>query len=203
MATASPQESQTPGIVTVVAGAVLAIASFLTWVTVKASVLTVSRTESAAGTSDTDGWITFVCGVVAIIVAGMFLAKMRKPLLQGVLAILAGAVGLIVGLIDYSDASNQDAPAGFKAAGGKIDVSVGIGLYLVIIAGIAVIVGGVLLLRSRKAQAGIAGAGTSFGGAATTVPPAMTPPATPPAETPPATGAPADAPPTTPPAGDA
>ena len=167
---AATDENRTPSLIIIVSGALLAIGSFLTWVTVSASVpaANFSQKISAGGTEVDDGWITLVCGVVAIVAGVMFMQKIGKPRLAAILGLIAGAIALIVGIIDFSDASGQvDVPAAVTAAGGKIDASVGIGLYLVLLAALGVIVGGVMLLRS--------GSGTA--GAVATPPPASTPPA--------------------------
>jgi hypothetical protein len=156
-------------LVTIVSGVVLAIASFLKWVSVTATVpaLNISKTFSASGMDASDGKYTLTAGIVAIVAGGLALAGTVKMRVLGILSIIFGAIAVIVGVIDYGDASSQaDLPAAVVAAGGKVEGSASFGLYLVIIAGIGVLVGGILLLRSRT----------------TTVSP-TTAPATPPAGT--------------------
>jgi hypothetical protein len=151
---ATTDENRTPALVTIVSGALLAIGSFLTWVTVKAEVpaANFSQNVSASGTKVDDGWITLVCGIVAIVAGVMFIQKMAKPRVAAILALIAAAIALVVGLIDFSDASSQvDVPAAVTAAGGSVDASVGIGLYVVLLGGLGALIGGIMLLRSRAA----------------------------------------------------
>ena len=152
-ATAQPT-NQTPAYLAIASGAVLAIASFLSWVTVKASVpsLGINESFSASGWDGSDGKITLICGLLIAAAGVMYLMKAATPLVHGILAGLAGVAALIVGLIDYSDATDAaDVPASVSAVGGKVEGSASFGLYLVILAAVVGIVAAVMLVRNRNA----------------------------------------------------
>lgn len=165
--------NQTPALLTMGSGAVLALASFLPWAKVSVHVFTVNQSASTTGTDGGDGWITLGCGVVAIVAGAMLYSNMARRTLQAVLALAAGIIATVVGLIDFSDARSaaSDIPASIKGFGGSVDASASFGLYLVIIAGIGAIVGGVMMLRGRNAGA------PGEPPAPTTPPPSPTPPA--------------------------
>lgn len=166
---ATADENRNPALITIISGLLLAVGSFLTWVTVEASVpaANFSQKISAGGTEVDDGWITLVCGVVAIVAGVMFMQKMAKPRVASILALIAAAIALVVGLIDFSDASSQvDVPAAVTAAGGSVEASVGIGLYIVLLGGLGALIGGIMLLRASRGAT-----------ATTTTPPASAPPA--------------------------
>lgn len=124
--------NRTPALIAIVSGVVLAISSFLEWAAVE---VTPGFEVTVSGTDGSDGWITLVCGAVAVVAGGMAYTAGPKGKLPGVLAIIAGVIGAAVGLINYSDAQ------GYQSYG----------LYLVILGGIGALVGGVMLLRSVNA----------------------------------------------------
>jgi hypothetical protein len=124
--------NRTPALVAMISGAVLAISSFLEWVSVE---VTPGFKVSASGMDGSDGWITLVSGVVGVVAGAMAYSAGPKGKLPGILAIVAGIIGLGVGLIDYADAD------GYQSYG----------LYLVILGGLGTLVGGIMLLRSRTA----------------------------------------------------
>lgn len=144
-----PAESRTPALIALISGAALILGSILAWVTVE--VLTFS--ETASGLDVDDGWITLVCGLVALVMGGMAFAGKTKPKMQGILTLIAGLIATGVGVIDYmdvQDAANQipALPEGF----GEASASTGIGLYLVLVAGVGTIVAGIMFLRARGAS---------------------------------------------------
>ena len=131
MAVSAPTTAnRTPALVAIVSGVVLAVSSFLEWAGVDVAP---GFSVSVKGTDGSDGWITLVCGIVAIAAGGMSWNAGAKGKLPGVLAIIAGVIGAAIGLINYSDAD------GYQS----------FGLYLVILGGVGVLVGGIMLLRSR------------------------------------------------------
>ena len=124
----------------VIAGAVVAIvAAFLPWITATAAFVgSVSRNGL-----DGDGQITIVLGVAAVVLAVVALRGHSAPLAALVIVAGLGALIAVIGVIDYVDAKNRigDLTAEERQL---IAISIGVGLYLTIAAGIAVVVGAVL-----------------------------------------------------------
>lgn len=116
-----------------IAAGVGMLATFLPWVHAPI----IGAVNGTAG----DGWITFVLFAVALViaVAGARQTALSKPLRFAALAPagLAGVLGLwkIVGFHAQMSSLADDNP--FAAAMAKT-VDVGIGLYLVVVAGVAV-----------------------------------------------------------------
>jgi uncharacterized membrane protein (TIGR02234 family) len=193
-------ESITPtpvaGMLGLVGGALLALGSFLTWAEVSGG----DTTVTAKGVDGSDGYITLVAGLVAV-VAGIMMARGSGRVLA-VLVILAGIVGGGIGLYDALTAKDSvlDAAAeelaptlGASAQqvrtvldqaidAGQLSVSISIGLFIVIGGGVVALVGGILGLRDAGQPAG-PGRTTAPGTPGTTIggpdaPTAPTPPPT-------------------------
>ncbi len=182
-------------------GALLGIGSFLSWAKVSGGGVSVSAT----GTDGSDGWITLVAGLVAIVVGVAALRAGRRAL--AALAIVAGLVGGGLGLYDaltakdsvLDAAAEQIAPTigGTKEDvrailddaidSGQLSITISFGLYIVIAGGALAIVGGAM----QMARGGAAAAPMPF--------PAPTPAAAP-APSAPASGPPMDVQPSPPPA---
>ena len=128
--TADRKSPSPAAIVGIVGGALLAIGSFLTWVTVTLDTAALATkladllgvdpsivqgqlggagfSESATGLSDSaDGVFTLIAGIVAIVVALVILLKvdLRKPM--AIVLILAGVVGGGVAVYDMTTVNNQ------------------------------------------------------------------------------------------------
>lgn len=166
-----PTESVTPaplaGILGVVGGALLALGSFLTWAEVTGG----GTSVTAKGVDGSDGYITLVAGLVAV-VAGIMMARGTRRVLA-VLVILAGIVGGGIGLYDaltakdsVLDAAAEELAPTFGASAqqvravldqaidaGQLSVSISIGLYVVIGGGVVALVGGILGLRDAGEHA--------------------------------------------------
>jgi hypothetical protein len=194
-------ESVTPtpvaGILGVVGGALLALGSFLTWAEVTGG----GTSVTAKGVDGSDGYITLVAGLVAV-VAGIMMARGTRRVLA-VVVILAGIVGGGIGLYDaltakdsVLDAAAEELAPTFGASAqevraaldqaidaGQLSVSISIGLYVVIGGGVVALVGGIVGLRD---------AGEHAAPARTTMPapPAITIDGPPPAPVPPPTSQP-------------
>lgn len=95
-----------------------------------------------------DGVITLA--IAAIVGLMAFLATRRPNKWLAPAAIVGGALILVVGIIDILDIRDSASPDGLF---GGIDVSVGWGLYLTVIAGVILIAGGVLLRRQTPQPA--------------------------------------------------
>ena len=149
------------GILGVIGGALLALGSFLAWAEVSGG----GTSVTAKGVDGSDGYITLVAGLVAV-VAGVVMAKSTRRLLA-VLVILAGIVGGGIGLYDaltakdsVLDAAAEELAPAFGVSAqqvrtvldqaidaGQLGVSISIGLYVVIGGGVVALVGGILGLR--------------------------------------------------------
>jgi len=171
-------ESVTPtpvaGILGVVGGALLALGSFLTWAEVTGG----GTSVTAKGVDGSDGYITLVAGLVAV-VAGIMMARGTRRVLA-VLVILAGIVGGGIGLYDaltakdsVLDAAAEELAPTFGASAqevraaldqaidaGQLSVSISIGLYVVIGGGVVALVGGIVGLRDAGEHAAPAQATT-------------------------------------------
>ena len=152
------------------------------------------------GVDGSDGYITLVAGLVAV-VAGVVMAKSTRRLLA-VLVILAGIVGGGIGLYDaltakdsVLDAAAEELAPAFGVSAqqvrtvldqaidaGQLGVSISIGLYVVIGGGVVALVGGILGLRGSGSlpfltrTAAPATPATTIGGPG--VPPDPMPPST-------------------------
>jgi hypothetical protein len=215
----------TGSILAIVGGIGLAIAAFLSWGTVSldaakfASALGIDPSQITPGSlpqmsqpvSGTDGWegkLAVVAGVVAIVIGVIAMREVRKGL--GVVLIVAGLVGGGVALYDVvtvndqKDAAIEDASADLQQFGiqpstlsDAIDVSLDAGIWVCVLAGLVVVVAGVMVRAGENESATAtpsAGFGTTFAS-----PRPMTPVSPPQAMAPPAPAAPLE--PMPPPAG--
>ena len=159
--------ARTAGIVAIVGGALLAVASFLPWAEVSGQ----GASVTANGIDGSDGYITLGAGIFAVLVGVVMLMRGARRILA-VLAILAGIVGGGLGLYDavtakdsVLDAAAEELAPSFGVSqdrvrsaldqavdAGQIGVSVSFGLYLVIVGGIVVVVGGILGLRDSAPE---------------------------------------------------
>ncbi|HEU5225818.1 MAG TPA: hypothetical protein VFV29_08460, partial [Actinomycetota bacterium] len=89
------------GVLGVVGGALLALGSFLDWAEVSGG----GTSVTANGVDGSDGYITLIAGIVAV-VAGIVMAKGARRVLA-VLVILAGIIGGGIGLYDALTAKNS------------------------------------------------------------------------------------------------
>jgi hypothetical protein len=197
--TDSATSTPVAGILGLVGGALMALGSFLAWAEVAGG----GTSVIAKGVDGSDGYITLVAGLVAV-VAGIVIATGIGRVLAAVLVILAGIVGGGIGLYDaltakdsVLDAAAEELAPSFGASAqevrtvldqaidaGQLSVSIGIGLYVVIGGGVVALAGGILGLRGSGEPA-VPGQGATPATPATTIagsdaPPAPMPPATPP-----------------------
>jgi hypothetical protein len=214
----------TGSILAIIGGVGLAIAAFLTWATVSLNVakfaaalgldvgaLGAAIPDASQTVSGTDGWegkVAIVAGIVAIVVAVIAMREARKGL--GVLLMVAGIVGGGVALYDIVTVNDQkesaidDMAPQLQAVGiqpsqlsDAIDISLGAGIWICMIAGVVVIAGGVMV-RSGEGAAQPTSGGMAMG--STMGSGGFGAPATPPmGGTPPIGGTPPAAPPTMPP----
>jgi hypothetical protein len=200
-------------VIAIVGGALLAVGSFLSWAEVSGGGVSVT----AKGIDGSDGYLTLAAGAVVILV-GLAGLRMGRRLL-GVIAILAGLLGGGFGLYDaltaedsVLDAAAEEIAPQFGVSAdevraildeaidaGQLDISISIGLIIVIAGGAIAVIGGVLMLGRGSAPAAPAAAAPSEPVPAAAMPPASTPASAPeplaPAATPPDPVPPASAPP--------
>jgi len=126
-----------------VGGVLAAVGAFIAWESVSIAGTGESMTGWDGGNG---GKIIAVLGLVAIAVAVAWARGTRIPS-PGRVMVVAGVLVLLVGVLNYSSV-NDDVNAGNAMVPGA--ASVGIGIYLDLLAGVAIIVGGVLGLRARQ-----------------------------------------------------
>jgi hypothetical protein len=208
----------TGSILAIAGGIGLAVAAFLSWGTVSldaakfATALGIDPSQITPGSlpqmsqsvSGTDGWegkLAVVAGVVAIVIGVIAMREVRKGL--GVVLIVAGLVGGGVALYDVvtvndqKEAAIEDASSDLQQFGiqastlsDAIDVSLDAGIWICVLAGLVVVVAGVMVRageNERSTGTSLAGFGTTFGS-----PTPMTPVSPPGAMAPPAPAAPLD-----------
>ena len=219
----------TGSILAILGGIGLAIGAFLSWGTVTldaakfATALGIDPnlltpgavptvTQSVSGTDGWEGKVAIVAGIVAIVAAVLSMREVRKGL--GVLLIVAGLIGGGVALYDVvtvndqKDAAIQDAAPDLQAVGiqtsqlsDAIDVSLDVGIWITMLAGVVVIVGGAMI-RAREGTGSVdePSIGSALGAAPPQAPivpsPTVAAPPTPPGPIePPAPAGGAEAPP--------
>jgi hypothetical protein len=187
-----------------IGGALLAVGSFLAWAEVSGG----GTSVTAKGVDGSDGYITLAAGAVALLVGIAMMTRQARRMLA-VLVVLAGIVGGGIGLYDaltakdsVLDAAAEELASSFGASAeqvrvaldqaidaGQLNVSISIGLYVVIAGGVVALIGGIFGLRGSAAEpAATAGRFASAPPAVATeggtAPPAPTPPtaAAPPAD---------------------
>lgn len=108
----------------VVAGAgLLVISAFLPWASIE-GLITVNGTDG-------DGGITIVFAIIAAIMG--IVAALKGKRWAGITAIVFGLLSFLVGLLNLLDVNGQ-----------VIEISPGIGLFLTMLAGIIILISGVL-----------------------------------------------------------
>lgn len=114
------------------------IAAFLPWATVDTAIGSVS----ASGT-DGDGVITLILAILAGIAVAASAKRLRFS--EGVAGVL-GIVVALIGIVDWSDV------AGVAGASGLASVSVGAGLVLTTLGGVALVICAVWMLTQRRSR---------------------------------------------------
>lgn len=120
------------------AGALVILAAFLPWATASAKIGGTSISSSASGIDGSDGWLTLVAALIAggVAIAAAVITTTGVPLrlISGIVATVAG-LG-ITGLAGYDLANVVKLTSTYSS---MVDVSAGIGLYLTLLAGIAML----------------------------------------------------------------
>ena len=131
-------------IAAIVAAALVLVGSLGTWATISVSITPGAPT--AAGVSkgglDGDGGITLVLAFVAAAMAVLWATRPARW--QDAVAALAAGLTVVIGIVDVLDVRD--------AGGGAVEASVGWGLWLVLLGGIALAITAVLrFVRNRTA----------------------------------------------------
>lgn len=125
--------------------ALLLIGSFLPWAKVSVALFDATVSQTIGGMDD-DGPITLVAAVALGVLGWFLLTKgWHKGRLIG--SVCVAALVTLVAVIDLVDVNRV---AGSEAGLG-IDVSIGIGLWVVTVAAIAALAGSILALRDKPA----------------------------------------------------
>ncbi len=151
-------------VLALIGGLLVCFGSFMAWAKVSAQGLSVD----AKGTDGSDGWITFVAGALLVLLGLLAFARIGRKVVA-VLAIVAGLVGGGLALYDAFTAkdrvidqaaediagslgvSKDQAKTVLNAAidQGLINLSLSLGIFLVIGGGGLGVVGGVLMMSGR------------------------------------------------------
>jgi hypothetical protein len=224
METTTTRRAPIGAILLLLGGALAAIGSFLTWADVRVG----DVSASAKGVDGSDGYITLVLGLIAILAGILALRAPKRGI--AVLGIVAGLVIMGVGIYDATTAEDSvldsvaedvaptlGAPVDQvrnvlqqQADSGQLDVSLQLGLYAVIGGGALALIGGVIAMAtSRKDEAADDAMATAAGSPMTGSTPTSTAPVAPVAgawpstapatEPPPPAAAPPPPPPAAPP----
>lgn len=129
------------------AGLFVILGAFLPWATATAKIGGSQINSTASGIDGSDGWITLFAALIAggVAVAAALVPSTGVPLrlISGITATVAGLV--IAGLAGYDLANVVKLTSTYSAF---VDVSAGFGLYLTLLAGIAVLGLGIAALVS-------------------------------------------------------
>jgi hypothetical protein len=131
--------------VMVIGGAgLIAIGAILPWVKAEAGVFSITKNGTEG-----DGVLTFVA---AVAIALVFLLGRRQKTVAWWVIVLSGFV-LAVGLYDTVDISNKaDELANDSSSLVHVSATVGLGLWITLVAGVVALVGGVMALNHSPAE---------------------------------------------------
>ena len=138
LATPQPRDRNMPAIVALAAAGVVLIGSLLPWATAK----TVFGSISINGT-DGDGVLTLILAVVVGAIAVALLAGKRPRLWAYVVLLIAGLLTAFIAVYDLVDISRT-------VGNDYAHVSTGAGIWLVAIASLVLVGGGIQLTRGRS-----------------------------------------------------
>jgi hypothetical protein len=118
----------------------LVAAAFLPWVKASLGFLTVERTGL-----DGDGTFTLACGIAAAVLFWVVVSQAGR-----LITLLAGTFALVVSLYDIVDIQNKAADVTSGAGVISVEATVGLGLWISLLASVAVVIGAVLALREAR-----------------------------------------------------
>jgi hypothetical protein len=132
---------------------VAAVAAFLTWGTIEAlgesyDVNGVTGSDLPGDDEATDGIITLVFAI-AVLGFGVVRAFGPLSLTAGIIGTVLGALISLVAIVDIADFQDKKDEAR-AISGGAVDASIGIGLWLTLAAGAAMLIVGVAGIVKRR-----------------------------------------------------
>jgi hypothetical protein len=146
-------DNRRAGVIAVVAGVVAVAASYLSWVQIVVAGHA-GPGSLASGIDGRDGVTVLVVGALAAVVGVILLLGRGDPWLK-VALFIAGGIVTIIGIVDIVDVRNkaEGIEERFGVADGVVTARVGIGLWMVLAAGIALLVAGSLARRPSPGPA--------------------------------------------------
>lgn len=168
-----PSSRRAVAAITSVGGILAGTGSILPWAGVSVNLFGIDVSENVRGTADLDGIVTLVAGV-ALAAAGLAALTLTSPSARQGLAAVALVAGLVVGALGLYNAvqikttavgeiaeslvaeANLDAEAAdelLTILERAIDVSLGIGVVLIIVGGVLGVVGGTMEFGRTRAEA--------------------------------------------------
>jgi len=132
---------------------VVGIAAFLTWGTVEVldqsfDVNGVTGSDIPGDDDVTDGIFTLIFAV-AVLGFGVVRAFGSLSLTAGIIGTVLGALTTLVAIIDIADFQDKEDEAR-AISGGAVDASIGIGLWLTLAAGAAMLLVGIVGIIKRR-----------------------------------------------------
>lgn len=145
MAAAPASRASVPqgAIVAVLGGLLVAVGSFLPWVTAASGLGTVSKSGMEGG----DGTITLVLGIAIIILALAPMMGVKASSVTAVLLILAAAGAGFIGFVNMKDVQERVA----SVTSEYVSASVGAGLWALLIGAVVAFLGGIAIGYKPKA----------------------------------------------------
>lgn len=148
---ASGRKGSPLGIGVAIAGVLMAIGTFLPWISVKLSLgtsnidgtplSTSNISRSLAGIKAAEGKIVILCAVVAI---GLGIVAMTTNAKLGFAAAAPALIAIITMLKVFGDKASYDSKMPNLGNGSSVDVSLSAGIYISLIMAVAVIALGVI-----------------------------------------------------------
>jgi hypothetical protein len=115
--------------------------ALLPWVRANASFVTVEQ----SGIDITEGAITLVCGIAAAVLFWVVVSQAGR-----LFTLLAGAFALVISGYKVLDINGKGGEITTAAGVFRVDTTVGLGLWISLIAAIAVVIGAVLAVREAR-----------------------------------------------------
>ena len=134
--------NNTPALIALVGAVLIAIGSFLPWVSVEAGGFSDSKTGIEG-----DGTITLFLAVVIGVIAAIALSRGALPKAAAIIAIIAAVIAIAIAVIDFIDIQSRISDVEDESAG-LASASMGLGMWVLIVGSIAALVGSIM---SRKA----------------------------------------------------
>jgi hypothetical protein len=140
-------EASRAAVVALVSAVATIVAAYLTWIRTHIDGLAAPG-STTSGLEGRDGRTVLVVGIVALVVAALVAAGRRDAWLRAVL-LVAGGVTTIIAAVDLADASAkaERIEDEFGVPADAVRSSAGVGLWVLLAAGIGLLVAGLLAPR--------------------------------------------------------